>query len=152
MTQSKLGGVVPIPKADWSELVIYQLVGLTPMTDELRNSESLRVGAKMSEDYRRELERQVREGEVEQTAFLSAKILGLQDKARYFLLRARELEEQAGRLSGGQALVLWRIGASPRCAARFSELGLVLLFILPHGSDKIPVSTHHRVWPRLRKE
>lgn len=94
MAHSKLGGIVPIPKADWLEIVVYQLVGLTPMTDDLRSPENLRVGARMSEDYRRELERRVRDGEAELTAFLSAKMLGLQDKARYFLRRAAEFEEQ----------------------------------------------------------
>lgn len=97
MAHSKLGGVVPIPKADWTEMVVYQLVGLAPMTDDLRSPENLRVGAKMSEDYQLQLERQVREGEVEQTAFLTAKMLNLEDKARYFRRRAEEFEEHAAR-------------------------------------------------------
>jgi len=95
MTQAKLGGVVPIPDADWPDIVVYQLVGLTPMTDDLLDPENLRVGAKMSTDYSRKLEQQVRDGAAEQTAFLSAKVRGLDDKARYFLRRAAELEGQA---------------------------------------------------------
>jgi hypothetical protein len=97
MTQSKLGGVVPIPNADWPDVVVYQLVGLTPMTDDLHNPENLRVGAKMSTDYSRKLAQQVRDGAIEQTAFLSAKMRGLDDKARYFLRRAAELEGQANK-------------------------------------------------------
>jgi hypothetical protein len=63
------------------------------MTDDLLDPENLRVGAKMSDDYKRELERQVTSGEAEQTAFLAAKILSLEDNARYVRRRADQFEE-----------------------------------------------------------
>ena len=95
MAHSKLGGIVPIPEADWSEIVVYQLIGLLPMGDDLRVPENLRVQAGWCDDYRRELARQIHEGETERSAFVEAKMLGLENKARYFRWRADKFEEEA---------------------------------------------------------
>lgn len=97
MAHSKLDGVVPIPKTAWSEIVVYQLIGLLPMADDLRVPENLRVQAGWAEDYRRELEGKIREGELDRTAVLEAKILSLENKARYTRRRAEEFEAEEGR-------------------------------------------------------
>lgn len=97
MAHSKLDGIVPVPTAEWSEMVVYQLIGLVPMADDLRVPENLRVQAGWAEDYRRELERKIRENEVDRTPVLEAKILSLEDKARYLRRRADEFEAEEDR-------------------------------------------------------
>lgn len=93
IAHAKLGGIVPIPDDAWADIVVYQLVGFRPSTDDLRNPEHLRAGAAMADDYQRELQRQIDEGETERTAAVQAKIQSLGLSARHARSVAVQLEQ-----------------------------------------------------------
>lgn len=94
MAHSKLGGVVPLPEADWSEVVVYQLVAMVPPRAKLRDPENLRVYAKMYAEHAQDLRTKARLDDEAVTPYLQVKLMRLDDQIRYFHRRADELEGQ----------------------------------------------------------
>lgn len=97
LAHAKLGGVVGLPNGTEDDLAVYQLVGLRPLSEFQLDPENIRAWAEQSDAYREQLERDVADGRTVDTPSLQAKRMQLADHARYYRMRATQLELEDSR-------------------------------------------------------